>query len=147
MTRPLHPETRVQRAQSSETASRADRERGYEPADAPPKAVAVGLAALLGLMVLGLLMAALLLRHIENAEDADPPDPFSQVNLPHPEPSLLVHPEEERLRLEAAAHARLARGQMPIEEAMRQMAERGWEEKAPAPSTSRVARAHVGSQQ
>lgn len=141
MTRELHAETDVQRAGSIEHVPAEERERGYEPQDAPPRHVALGAAALFSLMLVGLLVAGVLL-HILHGRSPDPAPPFAATRQAPPAPRLLgveapplappLHPPETGRNASPA-----------IEKAMQRVEEAGWGENLPPPPTPDVAHRHV----
>ena len=139
MTRDLNPGTKVQRGDTRAVSEEA-RRLGYEPKDAPARGVAWGVAAFIGLMVLGLIVAAPLVWKLEQTHP--PAVPPRSAPLP-PSPRLLVDAPAQRRRIEARQHAQLERGPITIEDAMRRVAAQGWTDAAPAPTTVEAARNHV----
>jgi hypothetical protein len=139
MTRDLNSGTKVQRGDSDAVSQKA-RRLGYEPKDAPAKGVAWGTAAFIGLMVLGLIVAAPLVWGLEQSHpSAVPPRTVPKPPLPR----LLVDAPAQRHRIEARQEQRLERGPITIEQAMRRVAALGWTDAAPAPSAIEAARNHV----
>lgn len=123
MTRGLHPETDVQRGEGAPP-------RQVETRDAPPGRVAIGVGLFLSLMLVGLGLSALLLWQL-NRDHAPSAQAQARAPVEPPPPHLLAHPADERIRLDAAARARLTHGPVPIEKAMRDVVARGWND-APA---------------
>ena len=143
MPRALHTDTRTQRADDPERVSAHARALRHEPRDAPPRGVAAGIAGFLLLMLIGLGVAALLLRHF----DATYPvraAPFAGIARTPPGPRLLADPAAERRRIEARDRAHIER-KGAIETAMRAVAAAGWPDpEMPPPSAEQVARDHAG---
>jgi hypothetical protein len=135
MTRPLHVETKVQRGDSP---SRAQRERGYEPSDASPGKVMLGVACFLMLMLAGLAFAAATLGWLKRDDDR-PRDTRPAVAITPP-PHLEAAPLAERVRYDAAMAKRM--DDAALARARRDLIERGWGEADPAPPAEAVARAH-----
>lgn len=137
MTRELHRETDVQRGGDPTEVSEEARHLGYEPQDAPPRAVALGMAGLTMLMIVGLVLCALLLRGL--AADEPPPGAASAHRDPPP-----PHLEHRIIETEdpPAAHQRPP---VAIRRAMAKVAADGWQESAPAPTPDQAARAHAGA--
>ncbi|BBC72775.1 conserved hypothetical protein [Altererythrobacter sp. B11] len=112
MTRALHEETEVQRAENPDVVPAEVRERGYEPTDAPPAKVAAGLGGFLALMLAGLgaaaTLTALTSRNGRLEERAVPPPVFPDAS----KPPLLVDPVAHRRAIEAQARAHLRRADM-----------------------------------
>ena len=135
MTRPLHVETKVQRG---DHPSDQQRERGYEPRDASPGKVMLGIACFLGLMLVGLAFAAGILSWLRTQDD-QPRDlaPIMVISPPPPHP--LAEPQPARRRYDAAMERRLK--DAALTRARSSLIERGWGELEPAPPET-VARAH-----
>jgi len=140
MTRELHAETDVQRAEHAEQISPEARERGYEPRDAPARKVALGAAALFSLMLVGLLVAGLLLAWLRG-QSPEPAPPFAGTQPAPPPPRLLtteVPPLGPPLHIPAAGRS----APPALKAAMRRVEEAGWGESLPPPSPQQVAREH-----
>lgn len=136
MTRPLHAETEVQRGDSP-TAEQ--RERGYEPRDASPAKVLLGVACFLALMLLGLLFSAATLGWLKTEEDKPRDQTRSLAVTPLP-PHLLAEPVASRQRFDRAMERQLDKA--ALDRAAQLLVQRGWQEDASAPSTEETARAH-----
>ena len=131
MTRPLHVETDVQRATSADAVSEAERERGYEPSDVPAGKAALGLLALLGLVVVALLFCWAELHRLAATHEPRHP-PFSAVRAPPPEPRLLTGPIPAlRERVPPVTDERITDER--ITGAMKDVARRGWGDPQPQP--------------
>lgn len=139
MTRPLHVETKVQRG---DHPSKRDRERGYEPRDASPGKVMLGIACFLLLMLVGLAFAAGTLGWLEY-QDERPRDLAPVMVISPPPPHLLAEPQPARRRYDAAMERRLR--DAALARARRRLIEQGWGEAEPAPSPETVAQAHRGA--
>ena len=145
MPRPLHEQTRTQRADHPERVSADARALSYEPSDAPPRKVAGGVGLVFLTMVLGLAAAALLVGQFD-ARNPAKRVPFGDVRRVPPDPRLLADPRKERRRIEAAATARLETPGATIEQAMGDVAVRGWSDAdEPPPTAGATARAHADS--
>lgn len=140
MTRAIHEVTRVQRGDPADLPG-AEVELGYEQGDAPPGKVALGVAAFVAVMFVGMGAAGLLTMVWNDAHQPSAAAATSEARQPPP-PRLLAEPERERHQIEAAAKRRLAAGAMPIDRAMEQVARRGWGEDAAVPATPDIARDH-----
>lgn len=92
----------------------------YEVADVSPLLLFV-LALLLGLCVAGVLVAV----RVGYPSASRPYDRGRVAPLP-PAPRLQSAPAADLLRYRGAKQKELERGQVPIEQAMRQTAEQGW---------------------
>ena len=140
MTRELHAETDVQRAESTEQVSPEARERGFEPRDAPARKVAFGAAALFSLMLVGLLVAGLLLVYLRSQSPELAP-PFANTQPAPPSPRLLT---TEVPPLGPPLHPPTPGRSAPpaLEAAMRRVEQAGWGESLPPPSPQQVAREH-----
>ncbi|GLV30258.1 hypothetical protein TomTYG75_27740 [Sphingobium sp. TomTYG75] len=136
MTRPLHVETKVQRG---DHPSDRQRERGYEPRDASPSKVVLGIASFLGLMLVGLAFAAGTLSWLRTQDD-QPRDLAPVMAISPPLPHLLAEPQSVRRRYDAAMGRHLK--DAALTRARRSLIERGWKEVEPAPPPEAVARAH-----
>lgn len=143
MTRALHNATRVQRGDPADL-SEAKAARGYEASEAPPAKVALGLAAFVAVMFVGMGAAGLLIAVWSGTHQPGTAAAARDAQQPPP-PRLLANPAQERYGIEAAARRRLAAGAVPIDRAMVAVARRGWGEDAPAPSLPQVARDHAGA--
>lgn len=141
MTRPLHHRTKVQRAEGAEAAAPEERQRGYEPSDASPRRVVLVSAALLGLMVTGLVVAGILLRYLR-AHSPDPAAPFAEVRPVPPAPRLLTGQAPPLDSFQADPVATPA-PEEAMKAAMRQVEAAGWGEDRPAPSATQAAREHA----
>jgi len=144
MTRPVHEDTDVQRAEAGEEVSQEERERGYEQSDVPAGKVALGLGGLLGLIVLGLAFGWSELSLLLTNEDRRSP-PFANVELLPPEPRLLTGPNRDTRRFShPPVDATSLLPPAPIRRAMEEVARQGWNEQGalPAPATQAVAREH-----
>lgn len=137
MTRGLDRETDVQRGGDPAEISDEARRLGYEPQDAPPRAVALGMAGLTMLMILGLVVCALLLRGLAADE---PPAGAASLHRDPPPPRL-----EDRIIETEDPPAAHQRPPAAIRRAMARVAAEGWRESAPAPPPDRAARAHAGT--
>ncbi len=140
MTRELHAETEVQRAESAEQADPEARERGYEKRDAPAGRVALAAGSLFALMLVGLLVAGLLIAYLRSKSPESAP-PFAAAPAEPPAPRLLeteVPPLEPPLR----THVPERTAPPAVEAAMRQVEETGWGEDLPAPPPEGMAREH-----
>ena len=119
-----------------EDALREAERRGFEPRDVPPRRV---LYAALGL-VLGIALSAAFIAGLL-AMLAPPPAPVETTAIETarqvaPPPRLQISPRAEATRIEAAARQRLngyawtdkaaGRTHIPIDRAMRILAEQGW---------------------
>jgi len=140
MTRELHAETDVQRAESTRHVPAEVLERGYEPRDAPARKVALGAGALFSLMLVGLLVAGVLLHFLRSGSDETAP-PFADMRPVPPPPRLL---EAEAPPLGPPLHPPAVGRSAPpaVEAAMRRVEEAGWGEDRPPPSAEEVAREH-----
>lgn len=141
MTRGLHKDTRVQRGDPGDVSKTA-RRRGYEAGEAPPVKAALGLAAFVAVMFVGLGAAGLVANvwsgaHLESTAAA------TRGSEEPPPPRLLANPAQQRREIEGAARQRLEKGAVPIDRAMGEVARRGWGEDAPAPAATEVAREHA----
>jgi hypothetical protein len=141
MTRALHTATRVQRGDPADFPRPAI-ERGYEASEAPPAKVALGVAAFVAVMFVGMGAAALLANVWSGGHQPSTSAATHDAREPPP-PRLLANPVQQRHEIEDAAKHRLAAGTLPIDRAMSQVARRGWGEDAPAPATPQVARDHA----
>ena len=139
MTRPPHPDTEDQRADTPAAVSDQARKLGYEPADAPARKVAIGMGGLTLLMIAALILCGLLLKGLAADE---PPAGAATAHVDPPPPHL-----EQGI----IAHEQPQPGNAPPPPAIRRgMAEveaRGWGDAAPALSPDDAARAHAGSAQ
>ena len=132
MTRPLQPETETQAEDGDGDVSEDARRLGYEPLDAPARAVALGMAGLALLMVLGLILCGALLRALLADQppagaapfQAPPPPRLDRTLIPRDPPAATLAPP-------------------PVRDAMGRLTERGWGEAAPAPPPEAAARAHA----
>lgn len=147
MTRPVHKDTDVQRAQSGEGVSDEARQRGYEDSDVPAGKVALGLLGLLGLIVVGIAFSWTELTVLLTDEDNDSP-PFAQVEFIPPEPRLLTGPNRDTNHF-SQPPVEVQGPPAPVRRAMEQVARQGWREAevAPPPATEAVAREHRDSSQ
>ena len=136
MTRPLHVETKVQRG---DRPPDRQRERGYEPRDASPGKVVLGIASFLGLMLVGLAFAAGTLSWLRMKDD-QPRDLAPVLAISPPPPHLLTEPQSVRRRYDAAIERHLK--DAALTRARSKLIERGWGEVEPAPTPETVARAH-----
>ena len=136
MTRPLHVETKVQRG---DHPSDQQRERGYEPRDASPGKVMLGIACFLGLMLVGLAFAAGTLSWLRTQDD-QPRDLAPVMVISPPPPHLLAEPQPALRRYNAAMERHLK--DAALTRSRRSLIERGWKEVEPAPPPETVARAH-----
>lgn len=136
MTRQLHVETKVQRG---DHPSDRQRERGYEPRDASPGKVVLGIACFLGLMLVGLAFAAGTLGWLRTQDD-QPRDLAPVMVISPPPPHLLAEPQSARRHYDAAMERHLK--DAALTRARRSLIERGWGEVEPAPPPETVARAH-----
>lgn len=136
MTRPLHAETNVQRGDHPSDEQRA---RGYEPRDASPGKVVLGVACFLALMLVGLAFAAATLGWLQ-ARDKRPRDLAPVMAVSPPPPHLFAEPEAARRRHDAAMEQRLK--DASLDRARRDLVQRGWGEAEATPSTPAVARQH-----
>ncbi|WP_150293931.1 hypothetical protein [Sphingobium estronivorans] len=134
MTRPLHAETKVQRGDSP-TAEQ--RERGYEPLDASPAKVLLGVACFLALMVAGLLFSAATLGWLKAEEDR-PRNPARGLAVKPPPPHLLAEPLASRQRFDAAMAKQ--RDKAALDRAAQAVIQRGWQEDMPPPDATARAR-------
>lgn len=128
MTRPLHEQTRVQRGERDDLPQSAV-ERGYEAADAPPARVAMGVAAFVAVMFIGLGAAGLLVE-VWGKQHHPSTGAATQGSHQPPPPRLLANPQAQRRRIEAAAADRLQQGAEPIGRAMADVARSGWGDEA-----------------
>ncbi|KKW90644.1 hypothetical protein [Sphingobium chungbukense] len=136
MTRPLHTETDVQRGAHP---SQEQRRRGYEPRDASPGRVVLGIACFLALMAAGLGFAWATLGWLK-ARDDQPRDLTHAMAIAPPPPHLLAEPEAVRHGYDAAMDRRM---EAPaLAHARSEVARQGWQDAASAPSTEATARAH-----
>jgi hypothetical protein len=106
---------KVQRG-APETGDADDRERGFEPKDAPMRPIVIALLSFAMLMLIGLAFPALLLRLAPPVARTAPFQP--------PAPRLLADPRGERLRLEARQKGAVR----SLDRAMEQVARRGWDD-------------------
>ncbi|UXC91434.1 hypothetical protein EGM87_02820 [Sphingobium sp. RSMS] len=136
MTRQLHVETKVQRG---DHPSDQQREHGYEPRDASPGKVMLGIACFLGLMLVGLAFAAGTLRWLRTQDD-QPRDLAPVMVISPPLPHLLAEPQPARRRYDAAMERHLKN--VALTRARRRIIERGWGELEPASLPETVARPH-----
>lgn len=141
MTRALHKATRVQRGDRTDVSTAA-RARGYEASEAPAARVALGVAAFVAVMFVGMGAGALVVDIGSGARPSSVAAAGERAQQPPP-PRLLAHPERERREIEGAAKRRLAAGALPIDRAMARVARRGWGEDAPAPPSREIARDHA----
>lgn len=93
-----------------------DRERGFEPQDAPMRPIVIALLSFAMLMLIGLAFPALLLRLAPAVTRTAPFQP--------PAPRLLTDPRGERLRIEARQQGAVR----SLDRAMEQVARRGWDD-------------------
>jgi hypothetical protein len=107
VSRPLHPETKPQRAARKSAPPKARRAQGYEDRDAPPAKVALGAMAFYAVMVLGLAGAAMTISLVAPrmglVAHAPAKPRFAHASLP----PLLVDQAGHRRRLEAEARRHL----------------------------------------
>lgn len=143
MTRGLHEATRVQRGDSADLPD-GKAARGYEASEAPATGVALGLAAFVAVMFVGMGAAMLLTNVWSDAHQPSTAAATRDTQEP-PRPHLLADPAQERHDIEARAKRHLAAAAVPIDRAMVEVARRGWGEDAPAPPPGRVARDHAGA--
>ena len=127
----------------------------YEASDLPPKGIARALGGLFASLLLSLALVAGLLMLIGRSQTRLPATGVAAEHLVPPPPRLETSPRADRTRIEATAKAHL-RGfgwvdrsaglaHVPIETAMRLVAEQGWPDDAAAPSTADTALAHRNS--
>lgn len=148
MTRPKHPGTRMQ----SGGLPAAGATSAYEASDLPPKGIAKAFGGLFASLLLSLMLVAGLLTLIGRSQTRLPATGVAAEHLSPLPPRLETSPPADRTRIEATAKAHL-RGfgwvdrsaglaHVPIETAMRIVAEQGWPDDAAAPSTTDTARSH-----
>lgn len=136
----LHENTRPQR-KGHDGAWANPGDDAFEPCDAPPKWVGLGIAGLLGVLVLsvgGVLWFA---------EASKPRVPIeadaARARFHAPAPALEVHPPSDRVALE---RAHPAPGGPSLDTAIAAVVARGWGEDAPPPGRGETAmqRAEAG---
>lgn len=158
MTRATAPGTRTQRADRPEAVPADVRARGFEPSDAPAGKVGLAIVGLLAALGLSGAVVAGLLGLIAQADQRSQPPGLLSARLIPPPPRLERDPRADRLRLEAAARARVGEAPTDVDHgapptgtaiatAMRAVAARGWPDDAPAPSAAASARAHAEARQ
>lgn len=136
MTRPLHAETEVQRG---EHPSEEQRRRGYEPRDASPARVLLGIACFLALMVAGLGFAWATLGWLR-ARDDQPRCLDAGMAITPPPPHLLADPVDARRRYDAAMDRRIEAA--ALARARGDVVRQGWQEAEATPSAEATAHAH-----
>ncbi|EZP74463.1 hypothetical protein BV96_00553 [Sphingomonas paucimobilis] len=136
MTRPLHAETKVQRGGRP---TGEQRERGYEPSDASPGKVMLGVACFLGLLLAGLAFAAGTLGWLKGQSDL-PREAGAAMAIVPPPPHLLADPGAARRRYDAAMDRHMDAA--ALARARQDLIRQGWGEAEPAPLPEAAARAH-----
>lgn len=112
----------------------------FEKSDLPPRGIALALAGLLASLLIFMVIVAWFAFSIgARSGIVGPPG-----SVPAPAPRLLVDPPAERLALEAEQRRRItSQAKIPIDRAMRVLAQRGWGETDAAPGTEATALSHA----
>ena len=111
-------------------------EHGHETSDVPPRGVVYAVIGLFSALILSGLLLLAMFHFFADAESRPAVSPLRETELVPPGPRLEADPTRDRAAIEAEAKARLDRfgwsdrqaglARIPIDEAMRLLADRGW---------------------